>query len=1390
MPYYTRKGTSKKDKGKICVYKKEDNTKVGCTAGPIEKYLGALHASEKVNEANDFDWLKEPIQIKYGDLMDNLQQFFKVGDTIYLTGGLALNVDGSIFIPLNNAVTKVDAIEGKRLKVSFGEDITELPIWQSEMSSNYVHLGDVVQDNEVMVVFPEKRINESKDFEWVSEIGGDIEKFIQELSRLIKQHVPVAELELDWDTTSGGGEYFGRIWLYDTFYELYKYGKTFTVRFYRLDPETDEYYQFDSYEGLPQPRLLTILLNDMIRVNKKNLNESDEDPYKWIKDVEMDELSASPDVFFRSDDEMFYTLDQLGFDVEDMDNGTMAELAINTGYRWSDKHNGWYHRDEVGDFNRLRESEEGDIEWLKGPAQVKFGDIKHNITDYLSIGDTIHLSGPLYLDEDSYEKSIILNNEPGVIVSFVDSISHPKMDVSFGENITTLPLWADSIGVDYIDLGAFETDDDILIILPEKSDINESNEDEMDWVRGVELDLVPGEIYDIKTGNGYYWVPEIYVGKKWDNEHQIEMYKFKDLDGGGSGSKSVPYVKDLIEKGNIRPYNPDWSIKDELTFSDNIEDALKGGFVIYFKNGVYLDQTLPIQDKLFEMGFSFYTKGPNEYITNEDSPKKIQFFESFNWDTSNPRYNKMPSDQWDKKKVLLMSVDEDKGRWRSKSDPRLEEQELFLTVRDHNATVINGDKYMIENINETDTSVSSGVFNGPIQLGLKKWDNSSLAPFTDFANTKFNHSKKQKTLKNNIKRSVGIWEKNKKGSYDMNIHDVHTINESDEFDWIQKQEPEKELKKSKKYVIDVSNLRSAPMRYSHDPSLTKQDILRKLEDLGYDVQHIDVDAAKYFYVEPTDGGPSWQYDEYGTPIQYDYWVDYNTDLMDDPTYGGKYQMINVDEFMFLIDNNLIGESEEDDLGWMMDTIPSKKDKLDFYKTTLDYGNNVNVGDEFIPSGGNIIWTVEEKTENKNEPGYYTIKLRSENNKLKFYTWNPNYEFPTSYKPWKKIVGTVNESEDEFDWVRDIMSEPITVCDAYEVLKPGENIMINHLNEWESSRMVENITAQVLAIAPCKEIQPSNISRDTAILIHVNDDYEGFDEGWVRDFKPEYIDDCLDGRCMFLICDDNDEDVMITIMDIRNIFESKNSINEVAGISFESRKWADIIYNEIISNPEEQTRLIIDGYDHPEAFNGFPIDYVVIDYYDKITGYGQEHSGYDKDGNYVVLLYVQPQLVRGQGGYSLKSALNHEMKHAWEDYNRLSKGLPSIEQTKESKQLYNRDFILLMSDNTITGPIKDILKYFYYLSSLETSPYLENVYDENPAYENMVRQIATKDFESFKNRFDLDINWHLINTAYNIPFVKKFKSPRDFIDYSAEELRSRANKVIKKINKMKYIHNKI
>ena len=82
------------------------------------------------------------------------------------------------------------------------------------------------------------------------------------------------------------------------------------------------------------------------------------------------------------------------------------------------------------------------------------------------------------------------------------------------------------------------------------------------------------------------------------------------------------------------------------------------------------------------------------------------------------------------------------------------------------------------NITETSTtSISAGVYNGPIELGLKKWKKSELGPYTEFSKHPVNKEKKQKTLKNNISTVVGVWEKDKDGSYERDIHDVHTVNE-------------------------------------------------------------------------------------------------------------------------------------------------------------------------------------------------------------------------------------------------------------------------------------------------------------------------------------------------------------------------------------------------------------------------------------------------------------------------------------------------------------------------------------------------------------------------------------------------------------------------------------
>jgi len=77
----------------------------------------------------------------------------------------------------------------------------------------------------------------------------------------------------------------------------------------------------------------------------------------------------------------------------------------------------------------------------------------------------------------------------------------------------------------------------------------------------------------------------------------------------------------------------------------------------------------------------------------------------------------------------------------------------------------------------TDTTLSSGEYTGPIEIGLKKWRKQELGPFSEFSKSFVNKKIKQKTLKNNKKRNVGVWEKHPESGYEIPTHDVHTINE-------------------------------------------------------------------------------------------------------------------------------------------------------------------------------------------------------------------------------------------------------------------------------------------------------------------------------------------------------------------------------------------------------------------------------------------------------------------------------------------------------------------------------------------------------------------------------------------------------------------------------------
>jgi hypothetical protein len=102
------------------------------------------------------------------------------------------------------------------------------------------------------------------------------------------------------------------------------------------------------------------------------------------------------------------------------------------------------------------------------------------------------------------------------------------------------------------------------------------------------------------------------------------------------------------------------------------------------------------------------------------------------------------------------------------------------TSSDEDGNSINqtpGKNKKIVPIKENTTANSSGEYNGPIELGLKKWRKSELFPFINQSTHKTNKKSKGKNVKGNVNRVVGMWEKGVDGSYDISTHDVHTVKE-------------------------------------------------------------------------------------------------------------------------------------------------------------------------------------------------------------------------------------------------------------------------------------------------------------------------------------------------------------------------------------------------------------------------------------------------------------------------------------------------------------------------------------------------------------------------------------------------------------------------------------
>jgi hypothetical protein len=252
---------------------------------------------------------------------------------------------------------------------------------------------------------------------------------------------------------------------------------------------------------------------------------------------------------------------------------------------------------------------------------------------------------------------------------------------------------------------------------------------------------------------------------------------------------------------------------------------------------------------------------------------------------------------------------------------------------------------------------------------------------------------------------------------------------------------------------------------------------------------------------------------------------------------------------------------------------------------------------------------------------------------------------------------------------------------------------------------------------------------------------------------------------------------------------KKIITESAGVSFEVREWANIIYHLLDGLDDSEPRLLVDGQEWPEQFEKFSVDWFVIDFNDWTNGYLDGTSGYDADGNYVVHIMVLSQFRHHP---YMKTILNHEIKHAYQDWQRRRKGYEGIFAVKEVKDVYTEDFIKVVKDRIKVGNFfKEILKKYYLLTDLELNAFMENVYDNDYInnYKRMVRDVTQFNADGatrYENPKNLEKDWQTL-LSVNIPFLKKYKTYQEFLKASTDYFKKRGEEIIKKINKLEYVH---
>lgn len=248
------------------------------------------------------------------------------------------------------------------------------------------------------------------------------------------------------------------------------------------------------------------------------------------------------------------------------------------------------------------------------------------------------------------------------------------------------------------------------------------------------------------------------------------------------------------------------------------------------------------------------------------------------------------------------------------------------------------------------------------------------------------------------------------------------------------------------------------------------------------------------------------------------------------------------------------------------------------------------------------------------------------------------------------------------------------------------------------------------------------------------------------------------------------------------------LNELQGVSSDARIWNGIIRNHIKLGKNSPT-ITIDGHSYPKEYKVFPVDQFNISVkpeFNDGAAYDENKSGYDENKKYHVYLVMGP--------YANDSSINHELRHSYEDFMRMSKGNPGLSKSKEGILLFSGDFERFMtspSSREYLTPISTLLEGLYYTSKIERSAFSDSVYDA-PSTTRIIEKITI--LMKYCNASDilnkippetLEKKWKQYKESFHIPISDKFNNYEDFIRWGCDEIQYKGNKTLKKLRNVQY-----